>query len=481
MVNTQWLTAAPLWPAAAPSTGEMRRPALLRFSTDAFMDDLNRLLNTSPETLAGHRARKESFRARPAGARQWNPSPALLKLYQPVHGHFCLVAANLVCRLPGLPDHTVNPGRQEKAGFVIRRLSPSREEMAWVDSSGRKQWRVLTSAQTETVAPSEELLPLFPISFSQDGVQRRLLAGMIPTSSRETFQAAGPLNPVATDPASPDPRVEEMKRRVFDPWRELKSAKPLPATLLEEATSFILLDLADFLSTHLPAEWAAIQQGDPNSLGMTAALSTALVNALNQWERIHGLATPKAVLNIDIRTANVNAIETTVKSKLAPASAPALPLAELPKYDATDGAAYIVRCVYQRPVCRPPHADVVSLPSEPFTLASFFDPDAPARPLRISLPVDTSPAGLRSFPKNVAFLVSDRLRTQMEAVSGLKKTLDGDVGGPAFDLGELCSMSIPIITICAFIVLMIFVALLNIVFWWLPLLRVCLPLRLKAR
>ena len=39
----------------------------------------------------------------------------------------------------------------------------------------------------------------------------------------------------------------------------------------------------------------------------------------------------------------------------------------------------------------------------------------------------------------------------------------------------LCSFSIPIITICALIVLMIFVALLNIIFWWMPFLKICLP------
>jgi hypothetical protein len=36
-------------------------------------------------------------------------------------------------------------------------------------------------------------------------------------------------------------------------------------------------------------------------------------------------------------------------------------------------------------------------------------------------------------------------------------------------------LSIPIITICALIVLMIFISLLNIVFWWLPFFKLCLP------
>jgi hypothetical protein len=70
----------------------------------------------------------------------------------------------------------------------------------------------------------------------------------------------------------------------------------------------------------------------------------------------------------------------------------------------------------------------------------------------------------------------------MGLVSDGKSALKGDLGSESsFNLGELCSFSIPIITLCAFIVLMIFLSLLNLIFWWLPLLRICLPLKLKAK
>ena len=46
-------------------------------------------------------------------------------------------------------------------------------------------------------------------------------------------------------------------------------------------------------------------------------------------------------------------------------------------------------------------------------MANFFDPDAPARPVRIALPIDTSPAGLRKFDKNAAFVMSDMLCGQV--------------------------------------------------------------------
>jgi hypothetical protein len=96
------------------------------------------------------------------------------------------------------------------------------------------------------------------------------------------------------------------------------------------------------------------------------------------------------------------------------------------------------------------------------------------------MPADTSISGLRKFNKNVAFLISNQLRQQMSRVTDLKGLEAGSLGDEQqFDLGVICSFSIPIITICALLILMIIVNLLNIVFWWLPLFRICFPIKLK--
>jgi hypothetical protein len=145
---------------------------------------------------------------------------------------------------------------------------------------------------------------------------------------------------------------------------------------------------------------------------------------------------------------------------------------------------YIVRMIYERSACRGAAPAVLSAASQPFRLATFFDPDAPIRPMRIQLPVDTSFEGLSKFPKAVTMLISDQLRKQTSQArdAGLKDLSEGSVGdAPSGSLGLICSFSIPIITICAFILLMIIVQLLNIVFWWIPLFRICLPLNLKAK
>src|SRR5204863_7086019 len=107
--------------------------------------------------------------------------------------------------------------------------------------------------------------------------------------------------------------------------------------------------------------------------------------------------------------------------------------------------------------------------SAPFQIASFFDLDAPQRTIQISLPIATDPASLRKARKNVTLLLSDQLKQQLSRVFELKDMTDGKLKRPEpLDIGLVCSLSIPIITICALFVLFIFIFLLNIVFWWVP-------------
>jgi hypothetical protein len=162
---------------------------------------------------------------------------------------------------------------------------------------------------------------------------------------------------------------------------------------------------------------------------------------------------------------------------------------------------FVIRCVYQRPNCPASiHPTVVSDPTEAFEMAAYYDPDAPARPIRIPMPLDTTPAGLRKYAKNTMFVISDTLGCQIERARSItfgdlvRSVLpwplhkDLDTSGAScsasggLDFGKLCTLSIPIITICALILLMIFVLLLDIIFRWVPYLIFCLPIPgLKAK
>jgi hypothetical protein len=175
---------------------------------------------------------------------------------------------------------------------------------------------------------------------------------------------------------------------------------------------------------------------------------------------------------------------------------PATPIGARTPADPQGQDRFVIRCVFERPLCAPVTPPLVSLPSEPFLLAGFFDPEAPARPIRIALPVDISPAGLRKYDKNAVFMVSDALCGQINRLKALSlgdlirsvlpwplhkdlSVSDGGLrcGGPDC-LGLAISISIPIITICALVLLLVMVVLLDIIFRWLPYFIFVYPVRL---
>jgi hypothetical protein len=74
---------------------------------------------------------------------------------------------------------------------------------------------------------------------------------------------------------------------------------------------------------------------------------------------------------------------------------------------------------------------------------------------------------------NVAFEMPPELANLLQG--DMKKLKDGEGSTAGLDLGWICSFSIPIITICAFIVLNIFLSLFNLIFGWLAFIKICIP------
>jgi hypothetical protein len=497
----QWVTASPLWATSSATPAVMKRPALLRFESDTFMEDLAGILAKDPATLMGLVAQPKRYGPTPIGEdeSQWRalPDSTTLKLFQPVHGHFNLVTATLVCQLPGMPDRALEPARGDKVGFLLRRLDSSGTEMAWQTAQdGSKGWQPVSGSRLKFVADGEELLPMFPVPFNENKRRRRLLVGLIPTSSRETFQSA-PTLPAGVTPE--DARPEEFKMRVravlesFGPTPPF-SSDPLVVPQQADGSMFLLLDFADFLKRNNldvidGSGFTAAAQDLRDTLASTDMIPgvkwlDALRFAWQNRHKINGedvpLVNPYNLVNVSFPTAFLDQLESKVGLALdADPTPPAPGKPTLPKLDPEGGASYRVRCAYVRPTCKPPHADLVSEPTRPFQLAPFFDPDAPARPIRIPMPVDTSLAGLRKFGKSVAFMTSDKLRNQLSTIG--KEILKGNLNtgaSPPFGLGEICSFSLPIITLCAMILLIVFVIVLNIAFFWLPIFRICLPIPL---
>lgn len=544
--TVQWVSASPLWSTTlnggldtATLGQKMRAPALLRFEQDKFMDELSQTLAQNPAGLEGNVANAATavtYRL-PAPGQTQPPPPNQLKLFQAAHGHFYLVAASLTCRLPGLPDHDVNPSAHEKVAFVLRRIDDDGTEWAWASDPGTPPataWAQLDPSAVNAVATGEDLRPLFPVCYRSDDLQRRIFVGLVPTSSSDTFKATGALSPLAAPGSGAgappaDPRPTALTTKVTDPLRALAAAPttaPSDVTdptkqqaivqtetdQLVQASQFLLVDFAEFLVTNMPDFWTALtnrqRPGDAgpavlydaltgNRADSNAATSwrDALISAWSTAAVLYRDATgdlPEA-LNLAGSSLNGDQLDALVAAAL-PEPAPTAPAGEaisiqgdavdapqVPKLDPQGQSQYWIRCVYQRPECGPLQPDVVGDPSERFQIAGFFDLDAPSRTIHIALPIDTGIGDLRKLKKNVSFLLSNQLREQMNRVTNLNDVLKGQFAdGGDLDVGLICSFSIPIITICALLVLMIFIQLLNIVFWWLPFLRICFPIALKS-
>ncbi len=136
-------------------------------------------------------------------------------------------------------------------------------------------------------------------------------------------------------------------------------------------------------------------------------------------------------------------------------------------------ARYVLRAfvrVKQGGACPP---KIVWSPySDEFSIAPWYE-SGPGGPVPIALP-DLTPEFFKNARPNVAFSVRAKLANVLN--QDPKKFLEGKAGqGSSFSLDWICGFNVPIISICAFIVLNIFLSLLNIIFFWLPYVKICIP------
>jgi len=132
--------------------------------------------------------------------------------------------------------------------------------------------------------------------------------------------------------------------------------------------------------------------------------------------------------------------------------------------------------------------------SLPFRIVPWYEAGA-LPPTQVALPDFSDRRALRKLKPNVAFILPKKLKDIIDGNAGLddliKGKLKGGAGAPGgsgdegdsggsgsgggFKLAWICGFNIPLITLCAFFVLNIFLQLLNIIFWWLPFIKICIP------
>jgi hypothetical protein len=152
-------------PATDATAVDPERPAILRFASDEFMEQILGTLARDPSSIDALVARPETWRepapeqadlvertpvsrmantgirkllanklktrlaairnkAEERRAQAKTPEVAL-KLYQPAHQRYYLVASSLICATPGFPERALVAGGSERVNFVIRRLLPA--------------------------------------------------------------------------------------------------------------------------------------------------------------------------------------------------------------------------------------------------------------------------------------------------------------------------------------------------------------------
>jgi hypothetical protein len=137
------------------------------------------------------------------------------------------------------------------------------------------------------------------------------------------------------------------------------------------------------------------------------------------------------------------------------------------------GSEYVLRAfvrVRQEENCPP--KIVWSEYSPQYTIRPWFAP-SPAPPPLVPLP-DIDPNFLRSVKPNVSFVIPPGLASILS--NRPDAFLSGSAGpGVRMALDMICGFNIPIITICAFIVLNIFLTLFDIIFHWMMFIKICMP------
>jgi hypothetical protein len=449
----------------------------------------------------------------------------VLELHQPVHRRHHLVLLEAACRAPGLPR--LDARKIGGMGLVLRRDDGVGRAGWMIDGARRKGWlrvaeesldpdpalRPLPSApaarQIATLiaarrgeAPfAEQTVGLFaapPDLCAKLG--KTILYGIVPVASAEESDVAAPAPDYANLPADeaallrehlssylkerPRLAMPRAEQELRPDWRPLDS-QPTD----ESSTDGRLKSFAIFLQ-QLQAELGAFDPDEPAARALFDALDDIdlpmeenrrgrVIRTMKAGEFCRaaadilvagepngtGLTMPLAWPAID--AAKGTQLTGLAIACLGPRFAQLAP--PTPKFDELS-AQYAVRAfirVRGHEGC--PSKLVWSDYSESFRILPWWESDGPAT--KIALP---DIADLKKIKPSVAVQMPATIANLLKGDP--KKLAEGDGENNPIGLAWICSFSIPAITICAFIVLSIFLALLNLIFGWLAWIKICIPI-----
>ncbi len=406
------------------------------------------------------------------------------QLQQPIHREFAVALYEARCKVPGLPR--VDPRKMVAQGMVVRKVNGTALRGWKLSKSAQRGWLPvdayddphgsspprsgnaaidsLLALQTPTSILKEEVTPLFlaPPDVCE-ALKKTVLFGVIPVTSSEQTDAepVDYLELANGDGGELDNHLSGYLRPDQSP------PAPAAGTLVEQATG----NMAFTTAIRQLVQEAGLEEDTPEAGALREVLADM---GILQFIRD---ATPILVFG--------KSNETDLRMPSSwPRATPALRSAfytamgarfknivsHVGKFD--ERAATYQLQAFMRLTCGNCPPKLIWCESTPnYSILPWWE--GTGAPTRIALP----DFDLKSLPKlkpNVAFEVPRQLAQFLnQDFSKFPDQKPGD--GTDTKIAWICAFSIPIITICAFILLSIIIALLNILFFWLPLVKICLP------
>jgi hypothetical protein len=568
--SLSWLAPAPLWGegGVAVDGPGLLQPFLAEIKNDQFVTEFLGILGAQGGAVPTDLAAMVPVTSDGTATGPY-------RLFQPISQCYYLVTASLVCRRVGIPDRAVQPAKGEETSFVVRKLGTDGSEAAWIPATGPAavpgnppsgQWT--TTTMPCRLVAGEEQLPMHgaPVAafaaagtvgaafgMSESG-RRTVYYGYIPTSRRDRMVTAlSDADAVTTlqqvDPTGlSSPILSSLWTRVISPWGLLMGQ--LPATPAPPPgpppggnnyypSLYILLDLADWLQTNLPAVYQAMTGGPALPAGSAAAqllqaltdvtvattapgspqaftsVSAALSGLTTFAPLVTGTVMKGPTTSYDLVSTQLSAnwVNWFLGTQTGPPAHPPASWQDplLPASTKPSLAYLVMAALTEKPVpvtvpseltgmikIDPPQSSpsyapdtyiirtvfehdpcqpVLSQPSRPFQLARALDGDAPARKIRIALP---DPSNLRQFQRGVAIEMPPGLRRMLDRVTPAMLQGKGLGQDPGLEFGMICSFSIQIMWVLSFMVMFLFALSFNIVFWWMAFIRICFPVPVPA-
>lgn len=445
----------------------------------------------------------------------------VLRLYQPVHRIFHLALIDVNCSQPGEPR--LNPNKIVASGLVLRRVTKKGLQLGWMKREGKIiGWRPVPSESKSKnkseldYDPSPELRrarklgsnvtllkQLQPANhtnteYEEDFVNlftttpeivevhgKTFLYAVVPLTSSETSEVdetEAPFN--KKDIAERMPgflKAGSTSRKGLPPTRTRMYQTNLTypgAILFVENLRYLANEIGLFTGTKqaralykllqsvaMPKDSEAktlakfIEKAYRILVEKDPAENSSIVMPTS-WPIIHNTSKGASEQNI------ISSIETCMLARwgdLSPAKG------RFEDIDAKYQIQAFVR-IQDDPNCPP--RTIWSDSSESFEIVPWYETGGQP-PVQVELP-EINTETLKNLKPNVAFKVPQSVQQFMDKIN-MDDLLDGKSDKSDTKWGMICGFSIPIITLCAFIMLQIFLSLLNILFFWLPYIKICIP------